>query len=625
MTGWLLAAVLFASTSAVARRRFGWRIEEALFAGALVALGEAVIMALGLAWFDALRPHRIIGLTAALALGQGLYALWDEVEGRPAARFPRAFIAAALLVGLVLILRLALSWALPFESWDGLSYHMPIIWRWLRQGGLEMAGWSGPQRYFPPNADLLAAWLALASGGALEGAKNAQALALPLWGACGAVLGRRLAGPAWSPACALAFLAVPIVVIHAGIPYVDLIHAAFWLAAVVCALLFERTGRSAWLYLWGAAFGLSLGAKATLYFQGPLLVQPFVTVLTRKELRPRIWRALPATVLLALVCGGTSYLRLWLEYGNPVYPYTFRLAGHTIFQGVSEPGELLVTVERWFVARPIEWLWYPFRETMRGAIGYGTENGFGSLFAAGWVLWPFAAARALRRQDWAAASFYAVLPASALMFFTLHPTREPRYVIFLAAVPILGAADALRGLRGRGLLLARAVWTLGLGWGLLGVAAYAGADPGLSRAVQTLRRTHALDAHEYYHWQFGSLGEAWKALDAKLAADDVVATNYGELMLPLAGVPARARIEVISTRESDYPETYAATTPETWLAQLESLNVRYFALWSPAWYKDVGEREREFVTQSPGRFVSLGKWDSPGFGVIELFELTAPK
>lgn len=629
MIGWALAALLAASACVLAQRVWRLRPEEAVLAGLLLALSEAEASSLLLGLAGLLRPAEAIGALIAFALAHvAATYVWGR-DGLNPARWtlPKALWPAAGLTGLVLAWRLWLSAALPFESWDGLTYHLPMVLRWLQQGNLSLAGWSGPQRYFPPNGELLPTWLALLSGGALEGAKNAQALTLPLWAAAGAVLGRRLAGPRWSAACALALASLPIVIIQSGVPYVDLTHSACWLAAAACALCYDRAGRPLLLALWAVAFGLSLGTKATVYFQAPLIIQPLVTFALRPERRRDILRLLPAAMGMVMLTGGYSYLSDWLRFGNPVFPYTFSLAGHTIFHGITAPGELLVSVEHWFVARPIEWLVYPFRETMRGSVGYGTEDGFGALFAAGWALWPFVFAASLKRRDAGAAAFFAVLPAGLLLFMTLHPTREPRYIIFLAAVPIAALAYALRGLRGAALALARLGWTIGLAWGLLGVAAYAGSDPALASAWRSLRRTGRIDALQYYSSQYGSLGKAWAALNARLKPGDVVVTNYGELVLPLAGVPARGRIQEVGTKPSDYPDTYWGAKPADWMAALDRLDARYYLWWSPSWYTGVGATERAFMAQLPGRFSSLGAWDSKGFGAVELFAIepsTAP-
>ncbi|OGR64238.1 MAG: hypothetical protein A2X31_13285 [Elusimicrobia bacterium GWB2_63_22] len=628
---WPLAALLYASAWLLARNRLK-RTDEALLAAGLLACTEVLTAITLLGWLGLLRPAPAIIFTLLLAAGNLAAALHRRRPLRPRLSFRRLALLvpwplwpALGLAAAVLYFRLKLAAALPFDSWDGLSYHVPILWRWLQQGNFDLAGWVGPARYFPWNGELLPAWLALL-GGALDSAKLAQALALPVLGAAGAVLGRRLAGLRWAVPSALALVCLPIAVIHAGIPYVDLIYSAFWLAAAAAALCLERTRRPVYLFLYAAAFGLAAGTKSTLYFQLPLLLPLLRTLYSDEALARRALRLAPGLLALAALCGASSYLHNWWTTGNPIFPYAFRIGVKTIFKGVVSPGELLVTVESWFVSSPWGWLWYPFHETMKGATVYGTENGFGPLFAAGWAFWPYALWRARRARDRGAFWFLLLLPATAFFFFALHPTREQRYVIFIAAVPILSLVYVFRKAAGGLRALAAAGWTLGIAWGLFGVLNYAGRDRHTVNAWDALRGAGQVRPFKYYREKYGALGEAWAALDARLAPGDVVATNYGELMLPWAGVPARGRVIVVTADKTPYPDTFTATDTAAWLALLERLNVRYFALWVPAWYPEEGKEERENMEKLAGRFIPAGNWSSADFGKIELYELarTAP-
>lgn len=622
---WLCAAALWASAYAWLRRIARLPADEAFLAAGLLAVFEALASATVLGWGGVLTGRPALLAAIVISAAQGLAAGLDDPPRRAradaAAPWPRVLWPAAGVCAAVLAVRMILAASIPPESWDGLSYHMPILWRWVEQGNFGMAGWSGPQRWFPWNGELLPAWLAVLDGRSLDAAKLAQLLALPLLGGAGAVLGRRLAGRAWSAACALAFAALPIATIHAGVPYVDALHAAFWLAAAAFAAAWDRSGRRVHLLFCALAFGLTMGTKSTVYFLAPLLLPLAATLALRPDRRRPFLLALPWAAAAAFAAGGYTFARNWVVAGSPIYPYSLKLAGITVFPGPLAPGELLVTVERWFVTGPRGWLSYPFHETMRGAIGYGTEDGFGPLFAAGWLLLPWAAYLSWRRRDRAALSFLALVPATALFFLTLHPTREPRYVIFLAGVPIAALAIALKGLRGAGRTAALALWGAGAAWGAIGVADYMGRDPGLHRAWTALKSDGKVDAREYYRWQYGSLGEAWAFLDGRLNPGDVVAVNYGELMLPWAGTPPRAKTYVVGRRENDLPETLWAASDADWIEMLRGLRAKYLALWAPVWYPDVGAAERATVAAHPERFTALGSWDSPGFGRVELFEL----
>ena len=627
---WGIAAVFFISACLLARNRLK-RADEALLAAGLLASSEVVVVITALGWLGVLKPAPVLFLTLLLSAAHLAASFWRR---RPLHSFPSwkriqlvlpwPLWPALLLGAAVLVLRIVLALALPFDSWDGMSYHLPIVWRWLQQGNFDLAGWLGPARYFPWNGELLPVWIALLDGGNLNAAKTAQGLSLPLWAAAGAVLGRRLAGARWAVPAALALTCVPIALIHIGIPYVDFIYASFWLAAAAAALCFERTEKPLYLFLYAAGLGLAAGTKSTLYFQLPLLLPLAWTLWSRENLVPKAVRLLPYLAAVMVLTGAVSYLHNWWTTGNPIFPYSFRLGGVNIFSGIVAPGELLVSVERWFVSSSLGWLWYPFHETMRGATVYSTENGFGPLFAAGWVFWPYALWRAWKNGDRGAFGFLLLLPATALFFFSLHPTREQRYVIFLSAIPVLALAYIFRRVSGKLRFLVTAGWTFGVAWSLCGFLNYVGRDTDMTRAWTSVRNGAAADPYVYYRAKYGVLGEAWSALNQRLAAGETVATNYGELILPWAGLPPRGKVLVVSHKKSLYPQTLTATGTAEWMALLESLNVRYFALWSPTWYPEDGKLERESIAALPGRFLPAGKWQSSDFGQIELYEIARP-
>ncbi|MBI3288207.1 MAG: hypothetical protein HYZ74_01675, partial [Elusimicrobia bacterium] len=239
---WLFCAALWASAAVSLRRGARLRAEEAALGGGLLACAEAVAACSLLGAFDLLRPGPVRAATVALTLAHAAWAAASPAPRRRRAASPRPAVLwpALAAFGAVAGLRLALAAALPVESWDGLSYHVPILWRWIEQGNFGLEGWSGPQRWFPWNGEVLPAWLALLDGGSVDAAKTAQALGLPLVAAAGSSLARRLAGPAWAAPVALALAAVPIGVIQAGLPYVDLLYAAWWIGAAACAAAWDR-------------------------------------------------------------------------------------------------------------------------------------------------------------------------------------------------------------------------------------------------------------------------------------------------------------------------------------------------------------------------------------------------
>jgi hypothetical protein len=620
------SAALWVTAYHACRRRLALRADDAWLYGGLIFFSEAIAstMVLGLCGLlkaSALQAAGALFLAAHLAAAA-------TAKPRPEHRLPagldRWLLVPGAMLAAVAALRLLLPLLSPPDSYDGLSYHLPIAVRWVQQGNLNLAGWYGTERYYAWNGELLTAWLLALDGGSLWFAKAAQTLALPLTAAAGAALGRRLAGRRWSGACAVGLAAVPMSLIQAGVPYVDLLHAAFFAAAASAGVACFRSGRTAHWIAGAAAFGLTLGAKSTLYFSTLVLAAPALAFWLRPERRAQVLRLLPACVALASVLGLGPFVRNWLQTSNPLYPFAFSVAGHAIFRGPLTTKDLLTSMERWFVASRGQWLWYPLHERVQGLPDYTYENGFGPLFAGGWLLWPFAFFFAWRRRDRAAASFLGLLPVAALFFMVLQPVRAPRYIMFAICVPIVGAAYAFKRARGLQLAVARVLWTAGIAWGLLGVVAYLGQSDGPRAVWQSFRVGRPMTQEDYYKRVFLSLGEAWVGVNETLRPGDVVAVNYAELILPWSGMPPRARAVVVHSAPTDYPEAHFAVTADDWLGVLDELGARYAVVWSPRWYPHQGDQERAWIAERPERFKLFGHWESAQMGRTDVYELLKP-
>lgn len=621
----LWASALWASAYWALRRRLGLRGDEALLYGGLAFFAEAVGGALALGLCGRLRWVPLSALCACLIFGHcALAAKGRTLRPLRLRRLESWLLAPFLAFAAVAGLRLLLAFLSPPDSWDGLSYHLPIVTRFVQQGNLDLAGWYGAERYYAWNGELLTAWLAVLDGGSLLFAKMSQVLAVPLTAAAGAALGRRLAGPRWSGACALGFAAVPALIVQAGVPYVDFLYAAFFAASASGATAALRSGRPVHFCAAMIGFALALGTKSTVFFTVLLLAAPALALWFKSAHRAGWIRLLPVCALVVVILGCASYLKNWLQRDNPIYPFALSIAGREVFPGPLSPRDLLVSMEQWFVSAPIQWLWYPLHERVKGLAGYSYENGFGPLFAAGWVLWPFALWRAVRGRDRAATVFLGLLPAAAFVFMVIQPVRTPRYILFAVFVPIIAAASVFRRASGLQLAAARTLWTAGLAWGLLGVVGHLGQSVGPRAAWRCLRVGWPLSEEGYYRRVYLSLGEAWAGLNAKLKAGDVVAVNYGELLLPWSGLPPRARAVIINSGSSLYPESYFASTADDWLGQLDELGARYAAVWSPRWYPDMGSSERAWIAQNPKRFQLAGHWDSADMGRIDVYEIVGP-
>ena len=211
------------------------------------------------------------------------------------------------------------------------------------------------------------------------------------------------------------------------------------------------------------------------------------------------------------------------------------MAGHRIFKGIVSAADFPTAYEQWYVPSSWGWLLYPFKETVRGTWGYTHLNGFGPLFALGWLLFAVSAWAAWKKRDSLRIAFLVLVPAVIFLFLTLQPVRIPRYIIFLAPLPIVGLAAALGRARGKRLAIARVLFTLAVIGGCSGIWAYLFRQPGYRYVWASLAQQKGSTRPGYYQAQYGSLGEAWAALDRELRPGDMVAIDDGELSLPWRG------------------------------------------------------------------------------------------
>lgn len=576
-----------------------------------------------LGWASRLSPFSVrlstaafAGIHFALAFLRRPAPAVGRVRGLPRWLLPAAGAAVVTLTVRLLLARLA-----PPEGWDSLGYHLPFVVRWIQQGNLDLTGWAGTHRYFAWNGELLSAWLGLLDGGALDAAKLPQILALPLLYSSASVLGRRLAGARWAAACALAVVSLPIVLIQSGLAYVDVLYAAFWIAAVAAAVAWARTGRPVHFAAFAAAAGLAWGTKSTIYYLAPLLIVPTAALWTSASCRKTAVRNGAGAAALLLAGGAGSYIRNLVLTGNPIFPFGLSLGGIKIFKGVVSAADMPAAYENWFVSSPWGWLLYPFKETLRGVWGYTHLNGFGPLFALGCLLFAAAIIAAWKKRDVILAAFLSLFPAVLILFFTLQPVRLPRYIVFLAPLPIIGLAAACGRIRGAGRTAIRTAWTLAIIAGCAGVWAYMAKQPGYRSLGRSARAGERLDAGAYYRAQYGALGRAWEALNRKIGAGDTVAVSYGELMLPWAGDPPRARVRAVVRGRSPFPGAIGGESEMEWLAAIDRIKARFFVVWSPAWAPEAGRRERESARARPDRFALLERFESADYGEIDIYRV----
>ncbi|MDD4899093.1 MAG: hypothetical protein PHT31_00630 [Candidatus Omnitrophica bacterium] len=222
----------------------------------------------------------------------------------------------------------------PF-GWDSLNYHFTFPVEWLKNANLDtpitIADDPSPS-YYPINGSLYYLWLMAP----LKNVFFADIGQLPFFfAACLSVfaISRRMRldykNAFYS---AILFFLIPNFFKQLSYAYVDVMVAALFLICLNFLLaLHERFDwRNALIF--SLSFGLFIGIKTTALVFGTLLAVPFLGVALSKRKIGLLVLFLGLVVLL----GGYSYIRNFIQAGNPLYPFNLVIFGKNIFQGVMD-------------------------------------------------------------------------------------------------------------------------------------------------------------------------------------------------------------------------------------------------------------------------------------------------
>lgn len=303
----------------LAFHRHGMTLLEAATAG-LLTFGLAVSLITEIqSLTGTLAP---MGSAAAWTIVAGA-GLWmarrpaKEPTGRPESP-PGGHSLELIVVVLFLVLTGIVAVLSAPNSYDGLTYHLPRIERWIQQGSLRPFATHDPRQLFMPSwPEYAILQLRLLSGGD-HFANLIQWLGFA--GACGgaAVLAGALGGTRAAMATAAALVAtLPMAVAQANGTQTDVI-AACWtvLAAGYGYRLVAGPPRTSNAVLAAIGLGLAMATKQTaILFAGLALLPAVVLVVARA--RARLWLSWVGVVVLSvLVLAGPQLARNLAVFGD---------------------------------------------------------------------------------------------------------------------------------------------------------------------------------------------------------------------------------------------------------------------------------------------------------------------
>lgn len=535
--------------------------------------------------------NRTMLLLATAGFTTTLLALWWTTPLRRHARpleLRRPTRLGLLLGTLTAVLYTALllaGWLVPPYGWDTLVYHLTVIFQAAQTGSLTPFPFPAAQFYFPQVGELHSLWFFLLAGSGEHAWRLTGIALIPF--ALTAGLAMRIAAEALELKRALpwilpATMLTPLMLIQPLAGYVDAAFTAFLLAGFAFALLAAVHRRGSDFAFCALSCGLAMGTKISfLYFCLPIVVVlASWPVLRSLVSRSALYRVPLWIALFLLGCG------YWLvphatKTGNPLYPIAVKVGSTTLLPGPVSTENVASERQRYLDDGDSGWGWwtYPFNEKLRSKTQYSPENGFGPLFAAGFVALPFALWIAVRDKRWLLARALLALPATLLAWAILSPWEHPRYALPACGFALL--ALAVITARVPRLTVSGALLHLALVAGITfsGVAGLLAATPDLPRALSLTKKGQSSPA-TFYHYRYGPYGHAFSWLSAAERSGSTVTFTSPYFIAPLYGWHGRNRV-VYRPNPSD-PSLAGQTLLldyRDWRKFLHQEEVEYVVVW----------------------------------------------
>ncbi len=409
---------------ATLRLAFTGRLERGAVSAALgLALAAHLLLLLGFAGL--LQPWPLL-LGAAVIHAAGFQVwreLWADLRGlagSPLWRWPAVLLALAPFVVLALY---------PPTAFDATMYHLPFARAFAESGGVPfLADLRFP--VFPQASEVLFAAVMLfgrdvATHGVELFATLLTAVLLVAWG--------REAFPNWRFAGWLAaaiFLGNPIVAHLAGSGYIEPGLALFVTASLFCLERWRGTGGKGWLVL-SALFGATAAdvKYLGLFFLGCAGLMVLLAGGRSRSVSSRVRDGLLFAAVAALFLA-PWYLRMYLQTGNPIFPYLPQVFGESVWQSLPRR-----ETEDALLSRLARWIRLPWDVVFERA-RHGGQPPFSPVYLAALPLLAFGAMREglVRRLLWMAAVY-------AFVFTWLPP--DSRYLVPLLPLASLAVAGSL--------------------------------------------------------------------------------------------------------------------------------------------------------------------------------------
>jgi len=316
---------------------------ELLIGCFIVYFSQIVFTEMVLGIFGALKLNNIILLNCALFLA--IYLLTGRNNSAryfkdvlPALPKDKIYIFILAVIISFAAVKGFINLANPPFGWDSLNYHFTFSVEWLKHANLNtpitISDDPSPS-YYPIGGSLFYLWLIFP----LRNVFLADLGQLPFFILailCIYKISRRLGlSKELSFYASALFLLIPNFFKQLSIAYVDVMVAALFLSSLSFLFLIKKKFSWQNVLFFSLSLGLLLGVKTLSLPYSVLLFIPFIWFCLRENsLRGVVLFCLSLFIISAL--GGFSYVRNFIEAGNPLYPFNLTISGKEIFKGVMD-------------------------------------------------------------------------------------------------------------------------------------------------------------------------------------------------------------------------------------------------------------------------------------------------
>ncbi len=223
----------------------------------------------------------------------------------------------------------------PF-GWDSLNYHLTFPVEWLKQGNLNIpiTVFDDPSpTYYPINGSLFYLWLILP----LKSVFLADLGQLPFFVVAVfsvySIAQKIGLNRGLSFYSAILFALIPNFFKQLQIAYVDVMVGALFLVCVNWLFLLRENFNLRNVLVYSLSLGLLVGIKTVALPYSILLLIPFLIMLLKDRRKVKFGLI---TISCIIFFGGFSYVRNFIQTGNPLYPLDASLFNIHIFKGVMD-------------------------------------------------------------------------------------------------------------------------------------------------------------------------------------------------------------------------------------------------------------------------------------------------